>query len=80
MRREEMLTALRARPFCPLRIHVSDGAVYEIRHPEMVTVSRTTAYVGVPERDEAFPAVEKLCKVDLLHITRLEEIDTPSSA
>ena len=79
MRREEMLEALRARPFRPLRIYVSDGAAYEIRHPELVTVSRTSAYVGVPERDQAPPAVEKHCIVDLLHITRLEEIDTLTS-
>jgi hypothetical protein len=45
----------------------------------MVTVSRTSAYVGVPERDEGHPAIEKQCVVGLLHVTRLEEIDTRSS-
>lgn len=78
MRRQEMLEAVRVRPFRPFRIRVSDGGTYDIRHPEVVMVTRTSAVVGLPEPDTAPPAVQKYCVVDLLHITRLERIDTPS--
>jgi hypothetical protein len=79
MRREDVLEASRVRPFKPFRIHVSDGAAYDLRHPEMVMVTRTSAVVGFPEPDNVAPAIERYSLVDLLHITRLEQIDTPTS-
>ncbi len=42
---------LRKRPFQMFRIHVTDGTVYEIRHPEMMVVGRTKALVFFPPRD-----------------------------
>lgn len=80
MRREEVLEALRVRPFRPFRICVSDGAAYEVRHPEVVMVTRASALVGLPEPENAPPAIERYSLVDLLHVTRLEPIDTPTSA
>jgi hypothetical protein len=32
---QDVLEMLNQRPFLPFRIHVSDGTVSEIRHPEM---------------------------------------------
>jgi hypothetical protein len=32
----DLLTALRRRPIEPFGLHVRDGMVYEIRHPELV--------------------------------------------
>ncbi len=80
MRREQMLEVLRARPFRPFRMHVSDGKAYDIRHPEIVMVARTYALVGLLEPEKDLPAIEKHSMVDLLHITRLEGIDAPASA
>jgi len=80
MRREEVLAALRVRPFRPFRIYVSDGAAYDVRHPEMVMVTRASALVGFPEPEDLPPAIERYSLIDLLHITRLEPIDTPKSA
>jgi hypothetical protein len=34
MRPEDILERLRARPFQPFRLYLSDGAIYEIRHAE----------------------------------------------
>ena len=75
MRREEVIGALRTRPFRPFRMHVTDGATFDVRHPEVVMVTRTAALVGIPEPDDAPPAIEKFNLVDLLHITRLEQIE-----
>jgi len=75
MNRQELLDVLKNRPFHPLRIYVSDGATYLVRHPDLVWVSRTSAYVGVPEGGQAGPAIERQSIVDLGHITRVEEVE-----
>jgi len=80
MRRDEILEALRRRPFQPIRLHVSDGAKFEVRHPEMVLVTRHSAVVGQPETDSPPPAVEQFTVVDLLHVTRLETIGSSGAA
>lgn len=71
---QDVLTALRCRPFVPFLIHVSDGITYEVRHPELVVVSLASAVVGYPA-----PGDPRLCErydiVDLRHITRLEPLE-----
>lgn len=47
-RPEEMLELLRARPFEQFRIYLSDGAVYDVYHPDMAIVRRTKITIGVP--------------------------------
>ena len=36
---EALIQRLRQRPFVPFRLHVSDGSLYEIRHPDLVWVA-----------------------------------------
>jgi hypothetical protein len=48
MRPEDILELLRARLFEPFRMHVTDGAAYEIRHPDMAIVQRSKVTVAVP--------------------------------
>ena len=80
MRRDELVDALQAKPFRPFRLHVSDGATFEIRHPEMLMVTRHWAIVGVLESQEdgnsqgAYPHIERSTTVDLLHVTQIEEL------
>ena len=45
MRPEDVLTWVRAAPFRPFRIYLNSGQTYEIRHPEMLRVGRSTANV-----------------------------------
>jgi hypothetical protein len=73
----ELLRMLRIRPFVPFRLHVSEGMVYEIRHPEMVIVMAAAAIVAFPD-----PANEEMASgwelLDLRHIIRLEPIRSPA--
>jgi hypothetical protein len=67
----ELLRMLRQRPFVPFRIHLDDGTVYEVRHPEMVLVGIASAIVSFP--DPAQPALFTSWEVVALrHVTRLE--------
>ncbi len=75
MSQQDMLEMLRQRPFQPFRIHVTDGTVYEIRHPEMMVVGRTRALVFFPPEGMALPAIDRYEAVALLHITRLEPVE-----
>ncbi|MCI0357016.1 MAG: hypothetical protein L0211_00830 [Planctomycetaceae bacterium] len=50
---EELIELLEERPFMALRLHLADGRVREIRHPEMALVSETHVAIGVPRGDES---------------------------
>ena len=69
----DLLRRLRAQPFVPFRMYISEGVVYGIHHPEMVIVMAAAAIVAFPD-----PANEELASgweiVDLRHIIRLEPI------
>jgi len=77
MNPDELKAILRRQPFIPFRLHVSDGASYDIRHPEMVLLTRRAAYIGVPAED-LIP--EKAVIVSLIHVSRLEELPAGSKS
>ena len=67
----DLLQALRRRPFVPFVMHVSDGTTYEVRHPELLMVGIASAIVGVPPPGESQQPYEHYETVDLRHIVRL---------
>jgi hypothetical protein len=72
---DELRDTLRHQPFGPFRIVLTDGASYEIRHPDLLWVGKRTAYVGLTgEPGQTY--FERSVKIDLLHIIRTEPIDT----
>ena len=69
---------LARRPFQPVKLIVSSGQAYEIRHPEMAFLTRTSLLVGTGNTDDGVPAEFKI--LSLLHITAIEPIESPSAA
>jgi hypothetical protein len=65
---------LAQQPFKPFRLIMSSGKSYEVRHPEMAWLTRTSILVGVDETDEGVPAEFRICS--LLHVTSIEPLDT----
>jgi len=63
---------LARRPFQPVRIVLSSGQSYEIRHPEMAMLTRTSLLVGTELADDGIPAEFKI--LSLLHVTAIEPI------
>lgn len=63
---------LRKEPFEPLRLDVSDGAFYDIFHPELALVSQTEIAIAVADGNGDLPAHLVYC--DPRHITRIEPI------
>ena len=75
MRPEDILEILRARPFEPFRVYLTDGAVYEIRHPDMAIVQRSKVTVAVPGPEGPEDPAERTVNCALIHITRTELLD-----
>lgn len=66
----EILVDLRRQPFEPFRLVMSDGATYEVRHPDQCLVLSTAVIVGLTSQPEQqwFDRYEKL---DCRHISRI---------
>ena len=78
----ELRALLRQQPFVPLRLHLTDGKSFDIRHPEMALLSRSTIMIGF-EREPGSGIADAFEFVSLLHIVRIEFLDgkaAPASA
>ncbi len=79
MRPEELMGLLRKRPFVPLRLHMTDGHTYDIRHPEAMMVFRTHAVIGL-QPDPETGVLDRAEHCALLHIVRVEELPPIAAA
>jgi hypothetical protein len=70
----DVIEEVRRRPFTPFRVFVSDGSVYDIRHPEQCMVGISSVVIGVSGQSGLMP-YERLVRVGSDHITRIESIE-----
>jgi hypothetical protein len=77
MHPDELLRMVRRQPFVPFRLHVSDGSSYDVRHPEMVLVTRRAAVLAMP--DNPTQPAERVVTVAMVHVSRLEELTSAAS-
>jgi hypothetical protein len=75
---EDVEKKLRQRPFTPFRVYLSDGAVYDVNHPELVLLGCRSLVLGLAGDLEA-TLYERTVDVDLLHIVRMENVEPRSS-
>lgn len=75
MRPADILQLVRARPFQPFRVSISDGTEFDVRHPELAIVGRSVVVIGIPGPDGPNGPVERFVNCALVHITRTELID-----
>lgn len=61
------------RPFRPFRLGMSSGRTFDVRHPEMAFLSKTSIYIGVDQDDDGVPAEFRICS--LLHVTAIEPLN-----
>jgi hypothetical protein len=71
MRPDDIRDWLRRELFQSFRLVVTDGTTYEIRHPEVVVLSRSTLRLVLRGGMAAAPG-ERIVVVALLHVIRLE--------
>ncbi len=70
MRPAEITAHRKKQPFVPFRLCMSDGASYEVRHPEMVLVTRSLVVIAVYDGKHDEPDTAFWC--DPVHVVRIE--------
>ena len=63
---------LARRPFQPVKVTVSSGQSFVIRHPEMALLTRTSLLIGTDVAEDGVPAEFKV--ISLLHVTSMEPL------
>ncbi len=63
---------LARRPFEPVKLTLSSGQSFEIRHPEMAFLTRTSILIGIDFAEDGVPAEFRI--VSLLHVTSIEPL------
>jgi len=75
MTAEDLIELLEERPFKPLRLRLTDGRSYEIRHPEMAIVTPTIVAIGLTGEDNPRLA-ERVTHCSVAHIVEAEPAGT----
>lgn len=69
---------LTRRPFEPMRVKMSNGETFEIRHPEMAMLTKTGLIIGLPEPDGSPSERFEICSY--LHIASVETLSGRSGS
>ena len=77
MNYKEVMTHVTAEPFRPFRIHTVSGRSFEIKHPEVVQVGKTTLTISIPLTDDIPDAEGLWYKLSLMLIESIEPLDAP---
>lgn len=68
MRPDDLRDALSQKPFRLVRLHLTSGRAFDITHPDMIIVGRSTMTLALPDDDhEARQAV-----IALVHVVWME--------
>ncbi len=80
MRSEDLRQFLRQEPFRPIRLTLTDGRTYDVRHPELVILGRSSVIIGFPEADDPEPVYDDFVVVSLLHVMQAQPVDGAESS
>jgi len=72
--RNDMLRLLRAQPFTPFRLHLSDGSTVDVRHSEVVNPGRRVAHIGITDPDNPEAVWDDWIIVYYMHITKVDSL------
>ena len=67
------------RMFRPFRIHITDGSHHDVLHPQQCVVLPRSIIVGQPGTNLPTIVVTDYVDIALIHITKLEPLQSPSS-
>jgi hypothetical protein len=71
-----VLDFVTAEPFRPFRMHMASGRMFEVGHPEMVRVGRSSVTVYLRLEGEASTS-ERWQEVSLMLLESIEPLDAP---
>ena len=70
-----MIDFVTAEPFRPFRIHMASGKTFDVGHPEMIKVGRSSVTVHLPAADEE---KDQWREVSLMLLEYVEPLENPS--
>ncbi len=73
MRPEDVLFWLQAQPFQPFRVTLNSGRSFEVRHPELVRLMRTSLLHFTPSNQEG--VFDRAETIGLVLVERIEPLD-----
>lgn len=76
---QRLISYVGAEPFRPFRISMASGQSLDIKHPEMVSVGRSTAHIYFFLSDDPGQAKERVREVSLMLMESLEPLEIASS-
>jgi len=76
MRPEDIREFIKHQPFQPFRMTLTDGRTYDVLHPELAMVGRSTVSIGVPRPGDPEPVYDRLVMISLLHIMQIEPLES----
>jgi hypothetical protein len=59
---------------------MTTSSTYEVRHPELCMIGRRSAIIGITSRDDPDRLFDRSVTLDLLHIVKLEPLETAGSS
>lgn len=71
----EILKVLTERPFQPLRLHLSDGRTFDVKHPDAAFPTKNAIYLATGH-DPATGEVTQREVVGMLHVTSVTQFRT----
>ena len=75
---KQLRTQMRATPFKPFRVHLSDGGRYDVLNHDAAFVEAQTFDIGLHPNADGF--AEDIVRCSILHITRLEDLPVNGTA
>jgi hypothetical protein len=76
---QDLLDWIKAEPFAPFRLRLTNGQAYDIHAPSMIWPGRQSVLIGFPNPDDRF-VYDKHVTVGLLHIASIEPLGSPTAA
>jgi hypothetical protein len=73
---QELMSYLKARPFRPFRVHMASGETFEVRHPEMVRVGRSSIILFTFVSDDP-DLYDRWETISLMLMERVTQLDAP---
>jgi len=76
---EDLLDWLKAIPFAPFKVTLSNGTAYEIHQPSQMWPGRQSVLIGFPSAADPW-VYEKHVTVGLMHINNIEPLRAAAQA
>jgi hypothetical protein len=75
---DDIQARVRKQPFVPLRLVLTTGQSYDVRHPDLIMVGRRDLMLGLPSAENP-TQYDQVTRVALLHVVELQDLPAGAS-